>query len=425
MTKKPLTSSSPKAWFVENYYFELTLTPRSQYPRVNIIRPLLPLLGRALVVVQTRQAYSRYLSYISDVKQAPFDLIVRYANEYYINWGSLTPYGQSAWLYACGRAVFLSTPLILDSLLRAGCNAFEVDERGWNCLFHCVLEAQCRKHDKELQVLIHLLQLFDDISAKDNDGMTVFDHVRDTSDPWLGSYRRDLWTTALARAGYEYAEPSFRPAVYTDRYWPEYHLGLRYPGSWDAYPRDREVLEHLRCLARTSWSLNRDVLKILAHLQSFRSNTSIFQSYLTTPATVRVMGTPKTSRRLCVVVARGNNVRSNGEQRGRGRITFFRTVTTARCSPRRRGHASDNMAIKRRCYEILKELEPRIESEIRALEDLQSHCERPDRAMYLESLRHFSHVSSDVFVEDCFDCYLQRSNRQMEKEKRRERRKRS
>lgn len=362
-------SAKAKPCFVGNYYFKLTLTPRSDYPASTISHLLLLLLREMVVLGVPRQAHPCDLSYISDDKQAPLDLIIRCANEYYINWHSITPDGQSAWLYACGKAQFLPTPMTLDRLVDAGCNVLQVDDRGWNCLFHCVVNALLPFTAMEFQVLMYLLERFHDVLAKDKDGLTIIDHVRDTSD-MHGSYRRHLWTTALARAGFECAEPCTR-GVYMEHYLPEHHLAMRHLESWSAW-EGPGILEQLRSLSRTSWSLKRDILQIMSYLQSFREEKSKLTRTQTLVPTTRVMGMLRLSLRPQVVVSRVHRERQ-GDVRGKGCTSrFFRMITMTRRRPRHRERHSDTPAVRHRCHEILNELGPRIEGEIAALDDLTS-----------------------------------------------------
>ncbi|KAK4494454.1 hypothetical protein PRZ48_014752 [Zasmidium cellare] len=180
-------------------------------PDTDIERPILTALRGSV----QRQAPLRYLSYSPNDAQMYLDIILRYANQYYIDWQQFATDGRSAWLEMCTEPYRSTTPLMLDRLLAAGLDVEEVDDRGRNCLFHCVLQAQCPSSSTELQVLIRLLALFRDVHAEDYKGMTIFDYVRDTAAP-NGSYGRDLWRTALASAGYGYAEPDLRQAVYGD-----------------------------------------------------------------------------------------------------------------------------------------------------------------------------------------------------------------
>ena len=43
--------------------------------------------------------------------------------------------------------------------------------------------------------------MFDDIHARDAEGLTIFDHIDYLPDCLYGGYRRDLWYCALERAG--------------------------------------------------------------------------------------------------------------------------------------------------------------------------------------------------------------------------------
>lgn len=273
---------------------------------------------------------------------------------------------------------------------------------GWNCLFHCVLHAVRPSEDRELKVLIHLLQHFGNIYAQDHDGMTIYDCVRDTSGIY-GSFRRDLWVTALESAGYTGPESSTRNAVYTEFYLPQHHLALRHLESWSMYGTDGG-LDELRFLARTRWAVKRDILQILSYLQSFREENPTFTGFKTPAPTTRVVGTLRPSLRPQVVVSRVHRPR-HGEASGESRTRFMRTVRITRCIQRRRRSHSNEMLITSRCREILTELAPKIEKEIGALEDLQHRCWRSTRSIHLEQLKHYRHVNSSIFAEECFGCY--------------------
>lgn len=215
--------------------------------------------------------------------------------------------------------------MMLDSLVGAGCDVADVDDGGWNCLFYCVLCALTPSRSKDLQVLVHLLKHFNDILAKDSDGMTVFDYVGDTSGTY-GSYRRDLWTTALARAGYGGSGSCIRHAVYTPKYLPEYHLAMRHLHSWTP----DNVASELRLLAANHSSLRRDIFQILAQLHSLREETSRSEGVLVTARTIRV-GTSRPSMRPQVTVVRGalRSVTRDREEPGRAHHNYFRIVRMA------------------------------------------------------------------------------------------------
>lgn len=216
--------------------------------------------------------------------------------------------------------------MILDRLISVGCNVAEVDVSGWNCLFHCVLNASTPDFSQELQALIHLLGHFHDIGAKDYAGMTIFDYVRDTSGIY-GSYRRDLFTTALARVESGGDEPSIQYAVYTPIYLPEHHLAMRYLHSWTR----RDVTIKLRSLAVSCPSLNHDILQIMARIHQFCEETSRPKGVQITARTIQV-GNIRSPMRPHVAVVKGvlRSVLRRGEKPERDQYRFFRMVKIAR-----------------------------------------------------------------------------------------------
>lgn len=142
---------------------------------------------------------------------------------------------------ACRQAC-KSAPSILQRLVDAGCDIAEKDDRGWNCLFHSVSESRQPEASYEFEELRYLLSIFDDIYARDAKGRTLFDHVDESQGDIHGSYRRDLWYSALERSGIDVSlhlvqhprVPSYKMRKYGE-YTPEHYHALKHLQSWDRY----------------------------------------------------------------------------------------------------------------------------------------------------------------------------------------------
>ena len=144
-------------------------------------------------------------------------------------------HGLSLWLRACGDALQYA-PKTLQRLVEAGCDIAERDDNGWNYLFHSVLTSTEPGSSFEFQRLQYLLNIFDNIHARDAKGRTIFDHLGKYQHIHYGAYRRDLWYCALERAGTDVSSHLAqhpRVASYDGWYTPEHYHALKHLQSWD------------------------------------------------------------------------------------------------------------------------------------------------------------------------------------------------
>lgn len=150
--------------------------------------------------------------------------------------------GLSVWLWACGQTARLQTPLLLQRLLDAGCDADEVDEIGQNGLFACVLSASNPDTSKDEMILQFLLGKNISPCASDTSGRTIFDYVENDDFPnqprnifsnrEVGSYRRDLWYSTLVRSGFHVRRSSPLLPRATIHYTPEHSRALWQLKHW-------------------------------------------------------------------------------------------------------------------------------------------------------------------------------------------------
>lgn len=152
--------------------------------------------------------------------------------------------GLSIWLHACKYA----RPTILQMLLSAGCDIAEtyvyspnyVDAgdhlSGWSCLYFLVFNACSPRSSRDMEALQLLLDAGADPDSR-NKGCTIFDcvdYMRCTES--LGSYRRDLWYSALQRAHINIDRPADtrrKPPVYGWGYTPFHYRALCHLDSWE------------------------------------------------------------------------------------------------------------------------------------------------------------------------------------------------
>lgn len=160
---------------------------------------------------------------------------------------SFQQFGRIMGLLACSEAG-RTTPKILQALVQAGAIIAEVDEVGWNCLFHCVLNSHMFWHSKEFEALKYLLNVFDDIFACDTGGLSIFDHVaqsrvhrREFFAGHYGSYIQDLWYCALYRSGLslrlKIPPPPLGP-IFDECYTPRHYRALLYLNTWGSMDHD-------------------------------------------------------------------------------------------------------------------------------------------------------------------------------------------
>jgi hypothetical protein len=166
-----------------------------------------------------------------------FDLLLREGSTF-IDLRNLQENGRSLWLQSCRRECSQHTPAILQALITAGVNVEETDGNGWNCLFQRVLGSVSPEHSYDLGALRFLLTVFDDVFARDTQGMSIFEIVNDErellvrsdgDDDSCGSYRQDLWYCALYRSKlqvrFDLPPPSRKPR-FTLRYTPQHYRAL-------------------------------------------------------------------------------------------------------------------------------------------------------------------------------------------------------
>lgn len=148
-------------------------------------------------------------------------------------------------MYACSNARNLTSPEILQILVQAGVTVAEVDAKGRNCLFNCILESIDHSTSLEFEALRYLLTIFDDFFACDSSYCTIFDRTaHGQARPWRsrGSYRQDMWYCALYRSDLAHRlnipPPSTGP-IFSPRYTKEDYRALLYFGSW-RYEQERK-----------------------------------------------------------------------------------------------------------------------------------------------------------------------------------------
>jgi hypothetical protein len=132
----------------------------------------------------------------------------------------------------------MPTPEALRILIEAGADVAEVDDRGCNCLFICVLKARIPDSSAEFSALRFLLTVFDDIFAREHTGWSLFDYMvyHELDSGESGSYRRDLWYCALYRSKlcrrFSIPPPPLR-IRFTSTYTICHYRALLYLNSWN------------------------------------------------------------------------------------------------------------------------------------------------------------------------------------------------
>ena len=175
----------------------------------------------------------------------------------------LTPVAPSrAWLHGCLSA----QPSVLRILSSAGyditktyvgyqnraCKEGYVSD--WNCLFFLAQSASWPQSSAEFEALQLLLNAGANIYLRDAQNNTIFDHVDDETDPELGSYRRDLWYSALQRAHVRIDRPASnlqKAPVYGQRYTSMHYRALCRLESWEKDDIETQVA---RLPESFSWS---------------------------------------------------------------------------------------------------------------------------------------------------------------------------
>lgn len=170
--------------------------------------------------------------------------------------------GLSIWLHAC----IVAQPEILRMLASAGCDISETyvapsnraNEEGyisgWSCLFFVVLHASWPASSAELEALQFLIKAGADPFLRDVEGHTIFDYVEDEKDPKYGSYRRELWYSALEREHVHVDRPAGmrqETPAYAWRYTPLHHRALCRLESWE---RDSIETQVARVLEDFPWT---------------------------------------------------------------------------------------------------------------------------------------------------------------------------
>lgn len=170
--------------------------------------------------------------------------------------------GLSIWLQAC----IVARPAILNMMSSAGCDTHETYTpsqsyankegyiSGWNCLIFVVLHASLPECSEELEALQFLIRAGADPHLRDAAGCTIFDYVDYDVDVKLGSYRRELWYSALKREHVRVDRPTITrqvAPVYTGKYTPLHCRALCHLGSWERNTVDTQVA---RVLNDFPWS---------------------------------------------------------------------------------------------------------------------------------------------------------------------------
>jgi hypothetical protein len=169
----------------------------------------------------------------------PFQQLLREGSAFF-DVRSFRERGKSLWMYACSKAGLLASPKILKVLVQAGTMIAEVDEDGWNCLFHCAGLSGRHWQSNEFEALRYLFTIFEDIFARDLKGRTIFDVVADVKlnpKPLQGSYRQDLWYCALFRSGLARRSniplPPPGSLKFDKWYRPAHYRALLYLDTWE------------------------------------------------------------------------------------------------------------------------------------------------------------------------------------------------
>jgi hypothetical protein len=149
-----------------------------------------------------------------------------------------------AWLHGC----MFAQPSILRILSSAGCDITKTYVRyqnrackegyvsDWNCLFFLARCASWPQSSAEFEALQLLLNAGANIFLRDAKNRTIFGHVDDEMDPELGSYRRDLWYSALQRAHIRVDRPAStlqKAPIYGQRYTPTHYRAICHLESWE------------------------------------------------------------------------------------------------------------------------------------------------------------------------------------------------
>jgi hypothetical protein len=152
--------------------------------------------------------------------------------------------GLSIWLQAC----IVARLSIIETMTRAGCDIHETytpspDQAnkqgyvsGWNCLFFVVLHASWPRSSAELEVLRFLIRAGVDPHQQDAAGNTISDYVDDDVDSKLGTYRRELWYSALEREHVHVDRSAGQwpwTPVYTWKYRPLHYRALCHLETWE------------------------------------------------------------------------------------------------------------------------------------------------------------------------------------------------
>lgn len=170
--------------------------------------------------------------------------------------------GLSIWLQAC----IVAKLSIIETLTSAGCDIHETyipsaDHAnkqgymsGWNCLFFVALHASWPQSSDELEVLRFLIGAGVDPHQRYAAGNTISDYVDDDVDNKLGTYRRELWYSALERECIRVDRPTGKwqaTRVYTGKYRPLHYRALCHLEAWE---RDSVETHVFRVLEEFPWS---------------------------------------------------------------------------------------------------------------------------------------------------------------------------
>lgn len=170
--------------------------------------------------------------------------------------------GLSIWLQAC----IVAKLSIIRMLTSAGCDIHEtyipspnhVNKQGymsgWNCLFFVVLHASWPGSSTEFEVLRFLIRAGVDPHQQDAAGNTISDYVDDDVDSKLGTYRRELWYSAMKREHIHVDPPSGQwetARVYTWKYRPLHYRALCHLEAWERSTVEDKVA---RVLEDFPWS---------------------------------------------------------------------------------------------------------------------------------------------------------------------------
>jgi hypothetical protein len=146
--------------------------------------------------------------------------------------------GKDLWLFASEKG----SSSALQKLHKLGCKTSGTDLNGRNCLFLSIMNSEKPNTSDDFEKLQFLLGIFDNISAQDAQGCTIFDLVNgDTSRLFSpGSYQRDLLYCALERVGIDISDHLtqypriglYKSSTY-GQYTPEHYRALNHLQSWD------------------------------------------------------------------------------------------------------------------------------------------------------------------------------------------------